>query len=127
MKVQTKITLLLVVVVATFLVGLAAFNAYDRAKFRHIGDQRFIERNKSFEKFLIYQGQSLETLADDTTSWDQMVSAIKAGPGTPWFAENVNEDLLESYHANAIWIYAPDGTLVYHTNNLNSDDPPQFP
>jgi signal transduction histidine kinase len=127
MKVQTKITLLLVVVVATFLAGLWAFNAYDHAKFRHIADERFAERNRSFDTFLTYHGQQLQTLVEDATNWDKMVSAIQAGSDAPWFEDNVNADLLESYHANLIWVFAPDGTLLHQTNNLNTEARPELP
>lgn len=103
MKVQTKITLLLVLVVATFLVGLWAFNAYDHVKFRHIAETRFIERNKSFEDFLHYHGERLQTLVEDCTSWDQMVAAISTADA-PWFSENVNNGTLDGFLANAVWI-----------------------
>ncbi|MDQ6622658.1 MAG: ATP-binding protein, partial [Verrucomicrobiota bacterium] len=120
MKVQTKISLLLVAVVATFLAGLWAFRAYDRLRFRHVAEERFQERNRSFQDFLNYHGQQLETLVRDFTAWDSMVSAI-ARDDRLWFDENVNTATLDSYHANAIWIYAPDGTRVLETTNLNTD------
>ena len=44
MKVQTKITLLLLAVVATFMLGLCAFHVYDRQKFDGITKEREIER-----------------------------------------------------------------------------------
>ena len=65
MKVQTKITLLLVLVVATFLAGVWAFRTYDRLKFRRVAEQRFQERERSFDDFLNYHGQPLKTLALD--------------------------------------------------------------
>lgn len=126
MKVQTKITLLLVAVVATFLVGLWAFRQYDQAKFRHIADDRFSERNQSFKKFLKHHGQSLETLASDYTTLDQLVRAI-AQDDQAWFQDEINDSKLEAYHANAIWIYRPDGSLVYRTNNLNSEELGKLP
>ena len=126
MKVQTKITLLLVLVVATFLAGVWGFRTYDRLKFRRVAEDRFRERERSFEDFLNYHGQPLKTLALDYTNWDQMVEAIVANDQA-WFRENVSEFALESFHANAIWIYRMDGSLVYSTNNLNSQDLGQIP
>ncbi|MFN2508489.1 MAG: ATP-binding protein [Chthoniobacterales bacterium] len=126
MKVQTKITLLLVLVVATFLAGLAAVRAYDRFKFRKIAEERFAERNRSFEEFLDYHGQGLKTLALDYSGWDQMVQAI-AGDDVQWFSENVSTPTLDSFHANAIWIYRTDGTLSHQVNNLNSEELAQVP
>ncbi|HEX8280217.1 MAG TPA: ATP-binding protein [Chthoniobacterales bacterium] len=126
MKVQTKISLLLVAVVATFLLGLWAFRAYDRFKFRHIAEERFRERNQSFEDFLNYHGQPLKTLAVDFTNWDQMVSAI-ASNDQAWFNDNVSLAVLDGFHANALWIYRTDGSSAYQLNNLNAQELSELP
>ena len=126
MKVQTKIALLLIAVVATFLAGLWAFRAYDRTKFRRIAETRFQERNSSFEDFLKYYGQPLDTLVRDYTAWDQMVSAIAASDQT-WFGENISDATLDGFHANAVWAFAPDGTLAYRRDNLNTAEFDRFP
>ena len=77
MKVQTKITLLIVLVVATFMGGLWAFRAYDQRNFRRITEERFSERNEAFDLFLTQDGEPLETLAEYDSTWDQMVQAIQ--------------------------------------------------
>ena len=120
MKVQTKLILLLVAVVATFLGGLWAFRLYEHHKFRQIAEERFSERNRSFEEFLDYHGQSLKTLVLDSTTWDQMVDAIQRGDDA-WFEENVGDAALDSYHANAAWVYRNDGTRLRRFNNLSAD------
>ena len=116
MKVQTKITLLLLLVVVTFMAGLGAFRLYDRRKFARITKERQIERKQSFEAFLKKDGEPLKTLADYDTTWDQMVQAIQK-KSTPWFEENVSKETLLGYKANAVWIYDRNGTLVYSKNN----------
>ncbi|MDQ6939949.1 MAG: ATP-binding protein [Verrucomicrobiota bacterium] len=128
MKVQSKIILLLIVVVAIFLAGLATLRIYDRRKFRQIAEDRFRERNSSFEEFLNYHGQPLKMLVFDSTTWDSMVEAIKRGD-QEWFGDNAGEATLDSFHANALWIYRPDGTLARTANNidLQSGDGPVPP
>ena len=126
MKVQTKITLLLVLVVATFLVGLLTFRAYDRAKFRRVTQERFIERNRSFEEVLNRNGESLKNLAEDYTYWDQMVAAIAAND-QQWLTDNVSADTLASFRANSVWIFRPDGTLLYARNNRDAPELEAFP
>lgn len=121
MKVQTKITLLLVVVIATFLVGLWAFQAYDHAKFRRIAEDRYAERNESFDKFRRRHAEPLHTLVRDHTLWDQMVEALERNDQR-WFQENINEPTLESFQANVVWIYRLDGTRIYMEENLNVED-----
>ncbi|MFL6595071.1 MAG: CHASE4 domain-containing protein, partial [Chthoniobacterales bacterium] len=125
MKVQTKISLLLVAVVATFFIGLWAIRSYDKIKFRNIAEERFRERNSSFEDFLKYYGQPLETLVRDFTSWDQMVHAI-ASKDQNWFEDNVSDSTLDGFHANAVWVFTPDGKNVYERNNLNTGKLEQF-
>lgn len=119
MKVQTKITLLLVLVVAAFMAGLWSFRLYDRAKFRRVTQERFDERNRSFEDFLEYHGEALQTLAEYDTSWDQMFQAVEKNDQA-WLTSNVNAATLEGYRANAIWIFRPDGSLIHSVNSWNS-------
>ena len=117
MKVQTKITLLLLAVVATFMAGLWAFRIYDRHKFARIAEERFSERNRSFEEFVDYHGEALKTLAEYDSGWDEMVQAIEKNDQA-WFKDKVNEDTLGGYRANAIWVYRPDATLVYRVPDV---------
>ncbi|MDQ6860699.1 MAG: ATP-binding protein [Verrucomicrobiota bacterium] len=121
MKVQTKISLLLVAVVATFLIGLWAIRSYDYFKFRHIAEHRFEERNQSFDDFLTYYSQQLATFVSDYTAWDQMVNAIGAND-QGWFEENLSDPTLEGFHANAVWVCKTDGTAIYERNNLNTGE-----
>ncbi|MFL6588814.1 MAG: ATP-binding protein [Chthoniobacterales bacterium] len=125
MKVQTKITLLLLAVVATFMIGLWAFRVYDRHKFAHIAADRQNERKQSFDAFLKKDGEPLKTLAEYDAYWDDMVQAV-ATKNQRWFEEFVNDTSLMGYKANAVWIYGPDGALVY-SKDSNNEKPPELP
>jgi signal transduction histidine kinase len=127
MKVQTKITLLLLVVVATFMAGLWAFRIYDRQKFARIAAEREKERKQSFEAFLEKNGEPLKTLCDYDSYWDQTVRAI-ATKDTKWFEDNINLLTLEGYRANAVWVYPPTGPKsVYHVKNFGVEAIPEIP
>jgi signal transduction histidine kinase/ActR/RegA family two-component response regulator len=117
MKVQTKITLLLLAVVATFMAGLWAFRIYDRQKFARIAEDRQRERKESFEAFLQKDGEPLKTLADYDAYWDDVIPAI-AKRDKQWFEKFVNESTLIGYKANAVWIYNPGAELVYSKDYL---------
>ncbi|MDP9004864.1 MAG: ATP-binding protein, partial [Verrucomicrobiota bacterium] len=123
MKVQTKITLLIVLVVATFMAGLWGFRVYDKAKFRRITQERVDERNRAFDAFSEKDGEPLKTLADYDTNWDQMVQAIEK-QNEQWFKESVNGSTLAGYKANAVWIFGPDGTECYSTDSAEAKPPP---
>ncbi len=120
MKVQTKLTLLLLIVVATFLAGLAAFRAYDRTRFRRIADERYAERSSSFERVLSKHGEKLDTFAKYESASDQLLDATLRGD-TEWFAGNLSVQRLESFGANAIWVYRVDGSLAHHVTNLAAE------
>jgi signal transduction histidine kinase len=120
MKVQTKITLLLLAVVAIFMAGLWAFRAIDQKNFRKIRADRLIEAKRSFDAFLTQDGEPLETLADYDTTWDNMVQAIQT-KNEKWLRENVSSETLLGYKAYAVWIYNRDATLVYSRNAIPVD------
>src|SRR3954467_5537401 len=117
MKVQTKITLLLLAVVAVFVAGLWVFHAVDQQKFRKIRNDRLVESKRSFDAFLAKDGEPLETLTDYDTTWDAMVQAIQ-NKNTKWLNENVSSETLLGYKAYAVWIFNRDANLVYSRNAI---------
>ncbi len=126
MKVQTKITLLLAVVVAVFLAGLASIRLYEKGNFRRIAESRFAERNQSFDNFLESYGAPLRTLAEDSTCFDRLVQAI-ATDDESWLAQYFSDATLAGFHANALWVYRQNGTLLYQHDNLHAQQPPALP
>jgi signal transduction histidine kinase len=120
MKVQTKITLLLLVVTALFVIGLWGFRALDQQKFREIRSNRLVEAKESFDAFLRQDGEPLQVLADYDTTWDQMVQAIQ-NKNEKWLSENVSSETLLGYKAYAVWIYDRDAKLVYSKNAIPVD------
>ncbi|MFN2475718.1 MAG: ATP-binding protein [Chthoniobacterales bacterium] len=120
MKVQTKITILLILVVTTFLAGLWAFRSYDRRRFRTIAEERYSERSQSFNGFLDHHGLPLQTMVEDYTCLDQLVHAIEFSD-RQWLTEDISTEKIESFRANAVWIYKPDGTRLYELHNFDSD------
>jgi signal transduction histidine kinase len=121
MKVQTKITLLLLAVVAIFMAGLWAFRAFDHRKFRQIRTARLIEAKRSFDAFLIKDGEPLQTLTDYDTMWDAMVQAIQTR-NMKWLNENVSSETLIAYKAYAVWIFDRNGALLY-SRRADQDKP----
>src|SRR4051794_11519591 len=111
MKVQTKITLLLLAVTAVFMAGLWAFRAFDQQKFREIRTNRLAEAKQSFDAFLHQDGEALQVLAEYDTTWDQMVQAIQ-NRDDKWLRDNVSSETLVAYKAYAVWIYDRDANLV---------------
>ncbi|MEO7934007.1 MAG: ATP-binding protein [Chthoniobacterales bacterium] len=126
MTIQSKILLLLLLIVATFVGGLVALNVSEKAKFKAIADARATERSRIFDQFLEQRGDQLKALVEDAPISDGMVLAIKKGDKT-WADQNLTDETLTTYGANAIWIYRPDQSLFFSRNNRYTDELKNLP
>ncbi len=121
MKVQTKILLLLLAVVAVFVGGILLIRAREHARFLRIAEDRARDREHFFDGFLARQGEPLEMLAKDYTYWDAMVSAVDGGDGG-WLNGNLNnQGTWQTSDADALWVYRPDHTCLFAANRLEAD------
>jgi signal transduction histidine kinase/ActR/RegA family two-component response regulator len=116
MKVQTKILLLLLLVVLTFISGLTAVRWNAERRFKSIADQRALERSRIFDEFLAERGDQLAAIVDDSTNWDDLVRAIKTDDHA-WAEKNIPLETLTDKNFNALWIYKPDLSLFHSKNN----------
>ena len=116
MKVQTKILLLLLLVVLIFVGGLSLVRYNAERRFKLIADQRAIERSRIFDEFLAERGDQLSAIVDDSTNWDDLVLAIKSNDQA-WAEANIPMETLTAKNFNALWIYKPDLTLFHSKNN----------
>lgn len=121
MKVQTKIILLLVVLVAVFAGGLAWIKNQERAKFRDIAHTRVQENQRTFNGALARQGERLDTFAKDSTYSDAMVHAVNTNDRL-WIDQAIDESVWARSGAHAVWIYHADRTLLYTHNLLYADN-----
>ena len=111
MKVQTKIFLLLLVLVASFAGGLTLIRRQAHIHFRHIASDRAKDRERFFNSFLKRQGEQLETLANDSTYSDALIAAMNRSD-TAWIEQNIlNDQAWAKSNASALWIYHPDRKL----------------
>jgi signal transduction histidine kinase/ActR/RegA family two-component response regulator len=126
MSVQTRILLLLTIIVATLVGGLVVLKIAEQRKFQAIVDAREAERNHNFDDFLAERGDNLKVIVDDSSTWNEMVRAIAQGD-TGWAERTINDEMLATYKANAIWIYKQDGTLFFSRNNRFADELRELP
>ena len=121
MKVQTKILLLLLAVVAIFVGGILFIRAREHARFLLIAQDRARDREQFFDGFLARQGEGLEMLAKDYTYWDAMVAAVDGGDRA-WLNANLNNDgTWQTSDADALWVYRPDHSRLFSANRLDAD------
>ncbi len=120
MKVQTKILLLLLLVVLTFIGGLSLVRWNAERRFKAIADERAVERSRIFDEFLAERGDQLAAIIDDSTNWDDLVRAIRANDHA-WADANIPLETLADKNFNALWIYKPDLSLFHTKNNRYTD------
>ncbi|MEO6740978.1 MAG: CHASE4 domain-containing protein, partial [Chthoniobacteraceae bacterium] len=121
MKVQTKILLLLFLIVLTFIGGLVTMRILGAAKLRSIAADRAEKRNRMFDEFLSERGDNLKVIVEDSTNWDDLVRAL-AKNDQAWATATISDHTLATYRANAIWVYRPDFTLFTSVNNRYADN-----
>ena len=126
MKVQTKILLLLLAIIATLVGGLVALKIFEEKKFAAIAAERQIERNRNFDEFLDERGDNLKVIVEDSSLWDDMVRATVKND-LPWAEQNLGDSSLAMYRTNAVWIYRADKTLFYSRNNRYADNLREIP
>ncbi len=121
MKVQTKILLLLFVLVAVFAGGLVWIKARERAKFRDIARERAEESQRAFDAAIARQDERLETFAKDSTYSDDMVRAV-TNDDRLWLNQTIDETAWARSGAHAVWIYHTDRSLLFSANLLYADN-----
>ena len=126
MKVQTKILLLLLLVGALFGGGLAGIRLRERSRFRKISEERRQTLEKSFHEFLARRSETLQTFVKDNSILTDMVNVVRSD-GKQWGQLTLNNNVLNSYGADAAWICRPDGTPVFELDRLDVDDLKNIP
>ncbi|HEV2842085.1 MAG TPA: ATP-binding protein [Chthoniobacterales bacterium] len=116
MKVQTKILLLLVLLVLIFISALAMVRLFSERRLKAIADERAAERTRSFDEFLAERGDRLSAIVDDSTNWDDLVRALKSDDYR-WADTTISLETLATKDFNAVWIYKPDLSLFHSKNN----------
>lgn len=78
MKIQTKLNILLFLVLSVLLVGLIIFKISQENQTREILQQKFIDESEDYDKLVALTGKPLEMIAsNEYTIWDEMVEFTK--------------------------------------------------
>ncbi len=111
MKIQTRFFFLVVTVFAILIGVLFIQRSLDLESSNQVLQTTLEERKQSFDVSLESEGEIFKTFITDYSFWDEMVDFVKTG--NKEFAANNLETGLDTYKANALWVYNPNGKLVY--------------
>lgn len=126
MNVRTKIFLLLGAVIALFVSALFWHRWQDARHFERLAQERLAEREAAFLRVLDHWGEPLDTFVRYQTCWDALVAAVRSGDAD-WFRESFDDSTLASYRTHVIWIYSPEGAVLFTRNLLYTEDLAQAP
>lgn len=111
MRVQTKLTALLIGVTLLFAAGLFVEFYIERQRAASLlASERQLDED-FFDRLMELQGDALATLAQDYTYWDEMVQFV--GTGDLRWAHDILDTALPTYRATALWVSRTDLSLVY--------------
>jgi len=116
MRIRMKLILLALLLSILFAMAIYFYQLFENKRMYNMFAEGTKERDSYFDKLLKLKTESLETLAFDYTYWDEMVNFAHDN-NLGWASENMDENVLGSYKADAIWVYNLDLSLIYSINN----------
>ncbi len=119
MKIQNKITVLLIFIIVLFAITIYLFEKSESAKILSQMNDLRSEKNILLEKATNVLGKSLFNYVYDYTYWDEMVEFVE-NPSEKWAFENIDQTL-ETFNAQVAWIFNKDFKLVHSVSNLNDE------
>ena len=111
MKVQTRLNLLLLFIVALFFGGLMLSKHLGIERETLLWEKKLEEKQTLLKIVMDMKGRSLYTFAYDYSYWNDMVDFVGTRDSN-WARDNVNSSL-STYDASIAWVYRPDFTLVF--------------
>jgi len=116
MRVRTTILLLLLLAGTAFAAGLVSMRRAEERKFEAVVLDRKKAWRKSVENFLASEGKPLAKMVEQLSTLEGALAAM-LGNKIAWAEEAWDEKTLNSYGANALWVYRRDGALFYTVAN----------
>jgi PAS domain S-box-containing protein len=125
MKIQSKLIILISIIIIIFAGGLVFTNQLEKERIASILQNRIEEKKALLKMAIELNGSSLQSYVYDYTYWDEMVNfAQKSSP--EWAADNIEASLV-TYKANVTWVYRADFSLVYSINDIDDSSLNEFP
>jgi len=119
MNIRVKLSVLLLLILSLVLAGILIQYEIEKRGLISLIQNEKVDKEANINRLLKLEGRLLETFAYDYTYWDEMVEFVNNSKNNPWASVEVDQPVLTSYKANAIWIYTKDSSLAYSLNNLN--------
>jgi PAS domain S-box-containing protein len=111
MRVQTKLTSLLLLLIVIISTGRFIYLAFETRQVNLMFKEISRNENEDLDELIKLKGSSLESFVKDYTYWDEMVSFVN-NPDPNW-ATQMLDTSLATYKASGLWVYEKDFSLLY--------------
>jgi sensor domain CHASE-containing protein len=108
MRVQTKLTSLLLLIGIILIAARYVYQGFENERVAMLFRESNKEKEALFEKLIALKEANLRSLSIDYTYWDDMVGFVRGDKKKQWAQENMDETVLATYQADAIWVYRLD-------------------
>jgi PAS domain S-box-containing protein len=120
LRTHTKLVILMGVVVIAFFYGLIGlYHSAGKQALLQLEDKTQ-DRAAILSELVDLYGAQLKTLANDYSLWGEMVDFVRNGDSS-WAHTNIDV-ALDTYHADAVWVFKVDGTIKYRKFRSGIDD-----
>ncbi len=113
-------TLLLFFLAVILIAARYLHQTFENERVYVLFQQNSEEKKAYFNKLITLKGANLKSLSVDYTYWDDMVDFVRGTKDMAWARQNMDETVLGTYQADALWVYRLDLSRVYSIQSENA-------
>jgi|GEM_PF-1158023 len=125
MKIQTRITCLLVILAVVFIGWFFVLKHFEQNRLEIFQKEQGQAKKDIFEQILQMKSANIDGMSKDYSIWDEMVNFVSTGD-KEWAKSNVDGGL-QNFKASAFWIYNLENQLVHALDDHEGPAFGEFP
>ncbi|MFA5356207.1 MAG: ATP-binding protein [Candidatus Omnitrophota bacterium] len=125
MKIHTKITLLLFLLLALFAVLMLLHSNFEHQRAAALLSGQRADKEVVFDTVIGLKSRALVSFVYDYTYWDEFVDFTRSRD-KEWARENIEASMV-TFGANAAWTYSLNGELIHSFNNIEGSNLVEIP
>jgi PAS domain S-box-containing protein len=140
MRIRTKSAVFLLIIFVIFILGIGFYLKFKESELSALFKEESLDLEHNFDKILELKSKSLYAFVYDYTYWEEMYLFAEAKDGVMKGADGKEYDMyeygeayitsesgLDTFKANAAWVYNLDLSVIYWTSNLGDESIKEIP
>ncbi len=119
MNILVKLIILLVLILSLVLIVISVQIDIEKKGLISLANSEKANKETDINRLLKLEGRLLEMLVYDYTYWDEMVDYVNNIQDNSWASSQLDQPVLTSYKANALWVYTKKHLLAYFLSKSN--------